>query len=80
MLGTPITDVSPTLPSAAAEFHVPEWILQHRMSCRRVRFVPQILVQWSSALVTWEDMEALKQQFPNAPAWDKQVSKGRALS
>ena len=34
--------------------------------------VPQVLIQWSNlprSLATWEDMEALKQRFPRAPAW-----------
>jgi hypothetical protein len=32
----------------------------------------QVLIQWSglpAALATWEDVEALRQRFPRAPAW-----------
>jgi hypothetical protein len=29
----------------------------------------------SDELATWEDLEALKHQFPAAPSWVKQVSR-----
>ena len=38
----------------------------------------QALIQWSgmpSTMATWEDMETLRQRFPRAPAWGKQVLK-----
>ncbi|KAK2630877.1 hypothetical protein QOZ80_UnG0719800 [Eleusine coracana subsp. coracana] len=37
-----------------------------------VRAVSQVLIKWSAtpqSLATWEDEEALRQQFPCAPAW-----------
>ena len=52
--------------------HVPERILQTRMVAKGNKFKCQVRVQWSGmdeALATWEDYEALKQQFPQAPAW-----------
>jgi hypothetical protein len=42
------------------------------MRQRGHRAVAQGLVQWSGAAVdqaTWEDLEALAQRFPGAPAW-----------
>jgi hypothetical protein len=40
--------------------------------------VPQGLIQWSNhprSLATWEDLEALKQKFPRAPAWGQAASR-----
>jgi hypothetical protein len=40
--------------------------------------VSQVKVRWSAMsdeLATWEDLEALKHQFPAAPSWVKQVSR-----
>jgi hypothetical protein len=39
----------------------------------------QVLVKWSSlpaSLTTWEDLEAVQQCFPRAPAWGQTVSLG----
>jgi hypothetical protein len=36
--------------------------------------VRQVLIRWSELppdLSTWEDYEALKQSFPDAPTWDQ---------
>ena len=41
--------------------------------------IPHVLVKWNnlpSALVTWEDFEAIRQEFPRATAWGQAVSKG----
>ena len=55
------------IPSPVDLFQVPVRVLQ-----RRVRQDgSQVLVQWSGAAegdATWEDYEALNQQFPRAPA------------
>jgi hypothetical protein len=51
-------------------------ILQKRLSAGDTP-VEQGLVQWSHmppALSTWEPLEALRQQFPRAPAWGHAVS------
>jgi hypothetical protein len=53
-------------------FQVPGCILQQRVRQHGLRTVTQVLIKWSGAPAgdaTWEDMEALKQQFPLAPAW-----------
>lgn len=61
-----------TLPLDLPEFSVPVQILQTRGLTKGNRLVQQGLVQWSglpSDLATWEDLEALRQCFPGAPAW-----------
>jgi hypothetical protein len=58
---------------------VPESILSKRMVVRGRRSIKQVLIKWSAlpeALATWEDMEALRQCFPWAPAWGQAASKG----
>lgn len=65
----PVTSV---LPDDSVQMQVPEKILQRRLRSRGLRTIPQVLVKWSSlpaSLATWEDQEALQQQFPFAPAW-----------
>jgi hypothetical protein len=42
--------------------------------------ISQVLVRWSflpEELSTWEDEQALRQQFPRAPAWGQAGSQGR---
>jgi hypothetical protein len=58
------------------QFQVPEMILNRRLVTRGIRSIHQVLVKWSSSpdsLATWEDLKALWQRFPEAPAWDKQI-------
>ncbi|XP_066330697.1 uncharacterized protein [Miscanthus floridulus] len=57
--------VSPSLPDIDDNLQVPEAVLQREGS------VPQLLIKWSGldpSLATWEDTEAIHQQFPQAPA------------
>jgi hypothetical protein len=64
--------VTATLPSELASWQVPKQVLQRRMITHRVRPVLQGLIKWSASpasLATWEDLEALQQCFPDAPAW-----------
>ncbi|KAK1647967.1 hypothetical protein QYE76_065772 [Lolium multiflorum] len=64
--------VSPVLPPPDALFQIPVKILQQRVCQRGVRTVAQARVQWSGGSenqATWEDVDALRQQFPYAPAW-----------
>lgn len=59
------------LPSDLTEFQVPIAVLQKRWTSGD-HPVEQGLVRWSHmppALSTWEPLEALRQQFPRAPAW-----------
>jgi hypothetical protein len=71
--------VSSSLPDALPEFQVPERILQCRIVSRGIHSVVQVMVQWSASpasLATWEDLEALKQRLPDAPAWGQASSFG----
>jgi hypothetical protein len=68
-----------TLPDDCHGFHVPELILSKKMVGHGRRIVQKVLVKWSSlpaSLATWEDAEALRRQFPAAPAWGQAVSYG----
>jgi hypothetical protein len=41
--------------------------------------VAQVLVLWSgldASLATWEDQDALKNRFPNAPTWGQAIFEG----
>jgi hypothetical protein len=70
-LVSPSVQVSPVLPNAVALYQVPEQVLDSRMVRRGDTEVQQVLIKWSNMapeLSTWEDKEALKQQFPYAPA------------
>lgn len=71
-LAVPVTHTAYPLPTSLEGLQVPERVLQKRVAKvgADVRF--QGLIQWSgmpSAQATWEDMEALHQRFPRAPAW-----------
>lgn len=64
--------VSPNLPDSVDAFQFPERALSTRLVSKGVHSVQQGLIKWSgwsSDLATWEDMEALRQRFPDAPAW-----------
>jgi hypothetical protein len=64
--------VSTKLPESDFGLQVPEEVLQRRLQHRHDGSVAQVLVMWSGLdreLATWEDAEALFQQFPNALAW-----------
>jgi hypothetical protein len=68
----PGVQVSSSLPPASALFQVPVAVLQQRVLRRGHRTVVQGLVQWSGTTAdqaTWENLDALNQQFPQAPAW-----------
>jgi hypothetical protein len=68
----PGVQVSSSLPPASALFQVPVAILQQRVLQRGHRTIVQGLVQWSGTTAdqaTWENLDALNQQFPQAPAW-----------
>ena len=71
--------VAPVLPSDFAPLQVPVRVLQRRWSAGD-RSVEQGLIQWSHApleLATWEPLDALRQQFPRAPAWGHAGSEDR---
>ena len=64
--------VSPVIPDLDPSFQFPEQVLAKKLVSKGVRPVQQVLIKWSGwpdALATWEDLEALRQRFPSAPAW-----------
>jgi hypothetical protein len=65
--------ISSTLPDpGVAVYQVPEKILDTRRIKKGETDINQVVVQWSKLsheLATWEDKEALQQQFTGAPAW-----------
>jgi hypothetical protein len=82
VVGASVAEVSSSLPSDAEDLHVPKRILQKRVINRRLHSVPQVLVKWSTlldSLATWEDMEDVKQRFPQSPAWGQAGFKGRDI-
>lgn len=59
------------LPPSLLVLQVPERIIRSR-----VNSIQQVLIKRSNlpeSLATWEDLEALRQQFPRVPAWVKQA-------
>jgi len=55
---------------------VPERILHKRVASTTSGVRLQAPIQWSglpTALATWEDVQALRQCFPRAPAWGKLI-------
>lgn len=62
----------PSLPSDQVALEVPLQMLRARLIARRGHQATQALIRWSELpfeLATWEDLDALRQQFPAAPAW-----------
>jgi len=75
----PQHEVIPSLPADFAIHLAPEQILQSRMVRRGSDQVQQVLVKWnnlSAELATWEDYEALRQEYPRATAWGQAVFQG----
>jgi hypothetical protein len=71
--------VSPDLPNVDDTLQVPAAVLQRRLQPRQDGTVPQLLIKWSgldASLATWEDAEAIQQQFPQAPAWGQAGAQG----
>ncbi|XP_008668797.1 uncharacterized protein [Zea mays] len=57
---------------------VPEEVLESRLLRKGGKVISQLLIKWSNwpvSLSTWEDEEAIKQKFPQAPAWGQAVVK-----
>jgi hypothetical protein len=68
-----------SLPQSLEGHQYPVKVLQRRVSSSNNTVIPQVLIQWSGmprSLATWEDLEALKQRFPRAPAWGQATSEG----
>jgi len=70
------------LPTTDNMFQILVKILQRRMLTRGTTVVHQALIQWShqpESLATWEDVLALKQKFPRAPAWRQAGAQRRGI-
>jgi hypothetical protein len=71
--------VIPTLPADFTLHLASEQILQSRLVSRGTDQVQQVLVKWNnlpSELATWEDYEALRQEFTRSTAWGQAVPQG----
>jgi hypothetical protein len=69
--------VSTELPDPSIQLQVPLRVLDRRLHRQLDQVIPQVLIQWTNLppqLSTWEDEEALRQDFPWAPAWGQAVS------
>jgi len=76
----PNHSVCSELPILSDSLQVPLEILDRRLHLHREKTQPQVLVRWSCTPLersTWEDEDALRQQFPRAPAWGQAVFQGR---
>jgi hypothetical protein len=75
-----VPDIIP-VPNDCWQF--PEQVLAKKMVSRGTSSTRQVLIKWSGwpeALATWEDLEALHQRFPGAPAWGQARSLGGRMS
>jgi hypothetical protein len=75
-----VSDIIP-VPNDCWQF--PEQVLAKKMVSRDTSSTQQVLIKWSGwpeALATWEDLEALHQCFPGAPAWGQARSLGGRMS
>ena len=75
----PNHSVCSELPILSDSLQVPLEILDRRLHLHREKTQPQVLVRWSRTpleLSTWEDEDALRQQFPRAPAWGQAIFQG----
>jgi hypothetical protein len=73
----PVNHPISTLPDSLDGLQVPQSILQKRVASSGSEVRLQALIQWSglpASLATWEDVEALRQRFPRAPAWGQAAS------
>jgi hypothetical protein len=78
-----VTHTASPLPDSIDGLQVPLRILQKRVATSGAEIRLQALIQWSRlppALATWEDVEALRQRFPRAPAWGQAGSHPGGMS
>jgi hypothetical protein len=71
--------VSSNLPDVDEHMQILEAGLQCQLHQRDASTVPQVLIRWSNldpSLTTWEDEQALRQQFPGAPTWGQAGTQG----
>jgi hypothetical protein len=70
-------------PSDTAIWSVPERIIQRRLLHQGTSSVMQGLIKWSNlleSLATWEELEALRQQFPRTLVWEHLGAQGGGVS
>jgi hypothetical protein len=68
----PVSHTAEPLPNSVESLQVPQRILQKRVAKSGDAVRLQGLIQWAglpATLATWEDLEHLRQRFPQAPAW-----------
>jgi hypothetical protein len=73
------TPVSPELPNPSNRLQIPQAILDRRLHLHNGKTITHVLVKWSHLpidLASWENEEALREEFPRAPAWGQAVSCG----
>ena len=76
-------EVTADIPDHTFQWSVPETIIQRRCITKGTNKIQQVLIKWSNMLVslaTWEDMEPLRQQFPEAAVWGQSTSQERGVS
>ena len=75
----PVSHSVEPLPDSIDHVQVPLRILQKCVAKSGANVRLQALIQWTGlppTLSTWEDMEQLRQRFPQAPAWGQAGSDG----
>ena len=79
----PVSHVAQPLPDTIDDMQVPQRVLQKRVAKSGTAVRLQALIQWTglpASLATWEDLEALRQRFPRAPAWGQAGSDQGGMS
>jgi hypothetical protein len=75
--------VIPSLPVTNEPLQVPIQVIGRKMIQCGGAMVAQVKVTWfgvDAALATWEDAEALRSRFPQAPTWGQATSKDEGMS
>jgi hypothetical protein len=65
---SPIHQISSTLPDSSTTTQIPVQVLDTRTISRGGTSIPQVRVRWSGcddALATWEDLDTIRQQYPD---------------
>lgn len=72
--------VQHSLPSSLGSLQVPQLFLDRRVAKKGNSVIIQLLTHWSGTAIkdaSWEDMDDLKNRFPQAPAWGQVGFQGR---
>jgi hypothetical protein len=71
--------VTPVLSHDFAIKLAPEQVLDTRVVARGSNQVKQVFIKWNNlpiTLATWEDYDAIREEFPRATAWGQAVLQG----